>query len=101
MFVTRTLQAETVPDLLPVCQHIGFIRADLWRRYGALANRGKNVSEIRAEIGARGDYNPIPIDGTIRNETIKDVVNDILLYKAAAKQKVRQDIAARTADPEE
>jgi len=101
MFVTRTLQAETVPDLLPVCQHIGFIRADLWRRYGALANRGKNVSEIRAEIVERGYYNHIPIDGTIRNETIKDVVNDILRYKAAAKQKVRQDIAARTADPEE
>ena len=101
MFVTRTIQAETVPDLLPVCQHIGFIRADLWRRYGALANIGKNVSEIRAEIVERGYYNPIPIDGTIRHETIKDVVNDILLYKAAAKQKVRQDIAARTADPEE
>ncbi|MFO1432800.1 MAG: transposase [Candidatus Competibacteraceae bacterium] len=101
MFVTCTIQAETVPDLLPVCQHLGFIRADLWRRYGALANLGKNVSAIRAEIVERGYYNHIPIDGTIRNETIKDMVNDILLYKAAAKQKVRQDIAARTADPEE
>lgn len=41
------------------------------------------------------------MDGTIRAETTKDVVNDILTYKAAACAKVRQAIAKRTSDEAE
>jgi dihydroneopterin aldolase len=37
------------------------------------------------------------VDGTIRAETTKDVVNDILTYKAACA-KVRQAIAKPTSD---
>ena len=41
------------------------------------------------------------MDGTIRAETTKDVVNDILMYKAAAMVKVRQAVAVRTIDKAE
>ncbi|WP_255217788.1 transposase [Paraburkholderia mimosarum] len=41
------------------------------------------------------------MDGTIRAETTKDAVNDILTYKAAACAKVRQAIAKRTSDQNE
>ncbi|MGT2492413.1 hypothetical protein ACU4GD_22550 [Cupriavidus basilensis] len=41
------------------------------------------------------------MDGTIRAETTKDAVNDILTYKAAACAKVRQAIAKRTSDEAE
>lgn len=43
----------------------------------------------------RNLYGGLPVDGTIRNETTKDVVNDLLTYKAAAKLKVRQAIAKK------
>lgn len=78
---------------------MGYIRSDIWRRYGALCTLGKSALDIRKEISAEELYSSLPVDGTIRNETTKDIVNDVLLYKAAAVQEVRKAIAARTKDP--
>ena len=77
---------------------MGFVRADIWRRYGALGTTGKSAGEVRADITRAGWYVDLPVDGTIRNETTKDIVNDVLLYKAAAVAKMRQAIAARSSD---
>jgi len=96
--VTRTLQADVPSGLADICRVTGFLRADIWRRYGALKNVGKSVIDIRKEITEQGLYVDLPVDGTIRAETTKDIVNDILTYKAAAKLKVRRAIAARTSD---
>lgn len=101
MKVTRTLQADVPPALAGVCKAMGFVRADLWRRYGALGSVGKNANTIRKEISAASLYDSLPVDGTIRAETTKDIVNDVLLYKAAALVKVRQAVAARTQDAAE
>ena len=99
--VTRTLQAD-VPESLPfICKSMGTVRADMWRRLGALGTVGKSANEVRKEISAARWYLDLPVDGTIRNETTKDIVNDILLYKAAAMQKVRKAVAARTSDEAE
>ncbi len=56
---------------------------------------------MRTEIVQKKIYDSLPIDGTIRAETTKDIVNDILTYKAAAKRKVRQAIAKRAGDENE
>ena len=101
MKVTRTLFAEANPDLAPICKAMGFLRADIWRRYGALGSLGKSVQDIRLAITEGGFYAGLHVDGTIRSETTKDVVNDILTYKEAAKKKVRSAIAKRTQDPAE
>lgn len=96
--VTRILSA-TSPDLsrlLAMCQTVGFIRADLWRRYGGLGTVGKSAGAVRKEITQGGWYADLPLDGTVRAESTKDVINDILTYKAAAKHKVRRAVAART-----
>ncbi|WP_295403003.1 transposase [uncultured Thiocystis sp.] len=77
---------------------MGDLRGDIWRRYGALGNVGRSALDIRKDIIERNLYGRLSVDGTIRNETTKDVVNDILTYKAAAKLKVRQAIAAHTTD---
>ena len=98
MKVTRVLEANTPAALAPLCKVAGFVRADIWRRYGALASVGKSASDLRAAITASAVYAGLPIDGTIRAETTKDIVNDILAYKAAAMRKVRQAVAARTKD---
>jgi IS605 OrfB family transposase len=101
--VTRTL--HTTPSSLPairaVCDAMAFVRADLWRRYGALGTVGKSAADIRKEVTAGGWYTALAVDGTIRAETTKDAVNDILTYKAAACAKVRQAIAKRTSDQAE
>ncbi|MFL6717383.1 MAG: transposase [Burkholderiaceae bacterium] len=84
-----------------VCKTMAFVRADVWRRYGALRSVGKSAADIRKEITSHGWYAALQVDGTIRAETTKDVVNDILTYKAAACMKVRQAIAKRTSDTTE
>jgi hypothetical protein len=98
--VTRTLYAtpSSLPALRAVCDVMAFVRADLWRRYGALGNVGKSAADIRKEVTAGGWYAGLAVDGTLRAETTKDAVNDILTYKAAACAKVRQAIAKRTSD---
>ena len=99
--VTRTLQADVPEALHSICKAMGYVRADIWRRYGALGTVGKSANGIRKEISAAGLYSALPVDGTIRNETTKDIVNDVLIYKAAAMQKVRKAIAARTGNEAE
>jgi hypothetical protein len=98
--VTRTLYAtpSSLPALRGVCDVMAFVRADLWRRYGALGNVGRSAADIRKEVTARGWYAGLAVDGTIRAGTTKDAVNDILSCKAAACAKVRQAIAKRTPD---
>ena len=101
MKVTRTLLADVPAPLAGICKAMGFVRADIWRRYGGLGTVGKRTGDIRADITKNACYSDLPVDGTIRNETTKDIINDVLLYKAAAMTKVRQSIAARTNDPVE
>ncbi|MEY2343056.1 transposase [Acidithiobacillus sp. IBUN Pt1247-S3] len=99
--VTRTLQADVPCALHAICKAMGFVRADIWRRYGGLGTIGKSASDLRKEITAKRLYSDLPVDGTIRNETTKDIINDVLLYKAAAQQKVRKAIAARATSESE
>jgi hypothetical protein len=101
--VTRTLYAmpSSLSAIRAVCKTMAFVRADVWRRYGALQNVGKSAADIRKEITSHGWYAALQVDGTIRAETTKDVVNDILTYKAAACMKVRQSIARRTSEAAE
>lgn len=80
---------------------MALVRADVWRRYGGLGTLGKRAADLRKDITARCWYAQLPVDGTIRAETTKDMVNDLLTYKAAAVRKVRQAIARRTADADE
>jgi hypothetical protein len=99
MKVTRTIYASTVPALLPICKVAGFMRADIWRRYGALGTHAISAGDIRK--GFASLYGHLHLDGTIRAETSKDVLNDILAYRAAAMEKVKSAIARRTNDEQE
>jgi hypothetical protein len=98
MKVTRTLQANVPDGLSVICKVMGIVRADIWRRYGAWGNMGKNADAIRKSITAADVYSALPVDGTVRAETTKDIVNDILTFKAAALVNVRQAVADRTKD---
>ncbi|WP_298207896.1 hypothetical protein [Ferrimicrobium sp.] len=97
---TRILYADTPNELLPICKAVGYIRADIWRRYGGLKTVGKSASDVRKEISSLALYSDLPIDGTIRNESTKDIVNDVFLYRATAEKKVRRAVYARAKDDE-
>ncbi len=99
MIVTRTLRADVPPGLTPICKAIGFVRADIWRRIGGLGTVGKNANALRCELTPH--YEQMAIDGTVRAETTKDIVNDVFTYRAAAMVKVRQTIAKHTKDEAE
>lgn len=77
---------------------MAFVRSDLWHRYGALGNVGKSAGDMRRSVTAGCYYAGLAVDGSIRAETTKDVINDILTYKAGAMVKVRRAVAARTKD---
>ena len=87
MKVTRMLRADAPEGLAAICKAMGFVRADIWRRFGALGTVGKNANAIRKALCAAALCDSLPVDGTIRAETTKDIVNDVLLYKAAAMVK--------------
>lgn len=99
MKVTRTLIANQPDALRPIAEVIGWMRCDLWHRFGALRGVGKSVSKLRKNVP--GMYGHLEVDGTIRAETAKDVLNDIKTYEAAAKWYVRKAIFARAGDDED
>lgn len=47
MKVTRTVYADVPQELAAICKAAGFLRADIWRRYGALGNVGVSASAMR------------------------------------------------------
>jgi len=44
---TRIIYADTPKELLPICKAVGYIRADIWRRYGGLKTARKTTNDIR------------------------------------------------------
>jgi len=100
MKATRIIRCKPVSGIELFFKSTGYIRADIWRRYGAIKNIGKSNQDIRGEICKNALYDNLFIDGTIRNETTKDIINDVLLYKASAKEKVRKSINKRDVSKE-
>jgi hypothetical protein len=96
--ITRILQADVPDGLAAMCKTMGFIRADIWRRYGALGNVGKSAADSRKNSTEGAYYAKLGVDGTIRAETTKDIGNDILTSKEAGLNLVRKSVAARTLD---
>jgi hypothetical protein len=83
-----------VEALRHIARVIGGMRADIWHRFGGLKAVGRSVPEVKPAVPKL--YRSLPVDGTIRSETAKDVLNDVKAFEAASKQKVRQAIHRRT-----
>lgn len=98
MKAMRILVANAPHSLDAICKTASYTRADLWRRHETLANVRRSASSIRTEIVEKRLYDRVMLDGTIRAQTTKDIVNDILTYKATANLKMPQAIAKRTSD---
>jgi hypothetical protein len=78
---------------------LGKLRKEIWQRFGSLAGVGANHRKIRDEWVKTRDFTPLPAEAW--KETLRDVLDDIQMYEASAKEKVRKAIHARVKDPAE
>lgn len=72
---------------------LGAVRSEVWQRFGSLRGVGARHRDIRSEWVKTRDFSPLPAKAW--KETLRDALDDIRLYEAAAKEKVRQQIHAR------
>ncbi|NOQ14408.1 MAG: transposase [Methyloprofundus sp.] len=78
---------------------LGQVRSEVWQRFGSLRGVGVNHREIRTDWVKNKDFSPLPAKAW--KETLRDALDDIRLYEASAKEKVRKQIARRFNDPAE
>ena len=78
---------------------LGKLRKEIWQRFGSLAGIGVNHRKIRDEWVKTRDFTPLPAKAW--KETLRDVLDDIQMYEASAKEKVRKAIYVRIKDPAE
>ena len=100
---TRILYAQCAKPadmkrLKAACRNVGRMRAAIWQRWGGLGTVGKSVNKVRREITAANLFEKFNIDGTVRAESTKDIVNDIFTYRKAAEAAVAKKIYQRYKD---
>ena len=72
---------------------LGGIRSEVWQRFGSIKGVGVNHRIIRSYWVKNRDFSPVPAKAW--KETLRDALDDISLYEASAKEKVRKQIHAR------
>lgn len=93
--VTRILVAKKENGIAPICKKMKFLRNRLWQKFGGMQNVGLSMYDMAKIATKEPFYKDLVVDGTIKNQTMHDVLNDILTYKAAAKDKVKKSIHQR------
>ncbi len=82
-YIALVLQAEL----------LGLVRNEVWQRFGSINGVGMNHRKIRTDWVAHRNFSPLPAKAW--KETLRDTIDDIALYTAACKEKVRKKIHVR------
>jgi hypothetical protein len=93
------LNKKKYSELNAQAKMLGKLRKEIWQRFGSLAGIGVNHRKIRDEWVKTRDFSPLPAKAW--KETLRDVLDDIQMYEASAKEKVRRAIYSRVTDPAE
>lgn len=102
--ITRIVYATATSkeDFDALARHakaVGWLRKDLWHRFGGKAIMQFPFKDIRCKTTRLyenlSEMGFGKIDGTVRNESIKDILNDIKACKAAAIEMMKGRISAR------
>jgi len=96
---SKNLNQGKVKHLSEIAQRLGKIRKEVWHRYGSIVGVGMTQRKIRDEWLAENRQFDVP--ARLWKETLRDTFDDILLYREAAKAKVRAVIIKRTNDEQE
>ena len=97
----RCADPADMERLKATCRAVGKMRAAIWQRWGGLGTIGKTANEVRREITAAQPFKHLKIDGTVRAESTKDIVNDIFTYRKAAQAAVAKKIYRRYPDADD
>lgn len=90
------LNASKLVELTEQARLLGRVRSDVWRRFGSINGVGSSHRKIRTAWVK--DRNFLPLPAKAWKETLRDAIDDIQLYEATAKQKVRKLINKRFTD---
>ena len=82
-YIALVLQAEL----------LGLVRDEVWQRFGSINGVGISHRKIRTDWVAHRHFTPLPAKAW--KETLRDAIDDIALYTAACKEKVRKKIHIR------
>jgi len=78
---------------------LGFVRSEVWERFGSINGVGVEHRKIRTDWVKIKKYPLLPAKAW--KETLRDALDDIKLYEASAKEKVRKSICKRADKNEE
>ena len=96
---SKNLTAAKLERLTELASRLGKLRADLWNEFGSI--KGVNLTHRQIRDNWLAENKQFDIPGRLWKETLRDVIDDIHLTCAAAKEKVRKAIAKRYQDKSE
>ncbi len=99
--VTRIAQsyafnAGKYAELFKQAKLLGAVRKEVWQRFGSLNGVGVMHRSIRDQWVKTRDFSPLPAKAW--KETLRDGIENIALYEAAAKKKIKRAISKNVAD---
>jgi IS605 OrfB family transposase len=96
IFISNALNKGKYLALLAQAKLLGVVRSEVWQRFGSINGASHNYRCIRTDWVKSHDFSPLFAKAW--KETLRDGLNDIRLYEAACKAKVRKQIHARFKD---
>ena len=90
---SKNLNIAKYNSLLKQAKLLGEVRTEVWHRFGSIGGVGLNHRDIRTDWVKNRDFSPLPAKAW--KETLRDALDDIKLYEASAKERVRKQINSR------
>ena len=88
ILISDTLNQGKYRALVRQAELLGVVRSEVWQRFGSINGVGINHRKIRTDWVADRNFSPLPAKAW--KETLRDGIDDIALYTAACKEKVRK-----------
>lgn len=96
---SKNLNQGKYEHLQGIAERLGLLRSEIWQRYGSIAGVGVTHRQVRDQRLAEGRQFDVP--ARLWKETLRDTMADIVMYREAAKVKVRRAIRQRSRDDAE
>jgi len=97
--VSVNLNQGKYAELTKQAQLLSYLRKEVWQRFGSINGVAVQFRKIRNDWVKTRSFLPLPAKAW--KETLRDVLDDIKLHEAAAKEKVRKAIWKRTTNEKE
>jgi IS605 OrfB family transposase len=92
---SRQLNAGKYAALARQAEHLGRVRAEVWRRYGSVAGAALTDRQVRDRWMADGTAASFGVLANAWKETVRDAMGDIRASREAAKAEVRRAVSRR------